>query len=721
MADYEAGLRFRSDSRDIVRSDRDLEHLERQSGRTERAADKLGRTIKRAFAAAGAGIILRQIIRNTIEQEKAETKLNAVLRSTARYSDDTSKALIQLAQNYQRLTGVGDDLIINAEAQLLTFKELGSEVFPRAVMSVLDLSAVMDQDLRTSVVAIGKALNDPVRGIDALSRAGIQFTDEQKALIKELVRTGKTLDAQKLILGELESQFGGAAREARNTFGGAIKGLQASIGDLLEGDTRSGGLKGATQAFNDLSDALNDPEVQAGFDVVISGIGRTLQAAARAPQILGFFGKSIKVALGQFDDADLKARDLELGQLQHRIEVLTELADRGAFGPLNPVIRRRIEALQEELELKRKLLLADLTAPGAAPGSSAPDLSGLDADPLAEIVVNAKARTSEFKEIQREVAAGLRDIEKTAAEELRQALNDLAAQQGGESVEAAIRLADTLAMLDEQEKKLAATGGLTEARTNQLTQARALAVQTYNEEIAAIEAEDAAKKAELSTTEQLIRDLEFELITVGLGNKARQEAITLRYADADATEEQRRRIQELVQALQKEAETARNLDEFRASFSDAFATAAKDIRSVGDALDTLTDRILDIILRNLGDKLAESLFGAFGASQVGGSAGGSGFFSSLLGNLFGGGRQHGGPVRPGRVYEVGERGPELLEAGGRQFLIPGPQGGTVNQIDNRRNTRQSISIVVPQTTSRDTAAQIQRRTSRALREFDARA
>ena len=70
---------------------------------------------------------------------------------------------------------------------------------------------------------LGKALNDPIRGITALSRAGVTFTDEQKATIKTLQESGRTLDAQKIILREVEDQVGGTAEAFGETTRGKIE------------------------------------------------------------------------------------------------------------------------------------------------------------------------------------------------------------------------------------------------------------------------------------------------------------------------------------------------------------------------------------------------------------------------------------------------------------------------------------------------------------------
>jgi hypothetical protein len=66
---------------------------------------------------------------------------------------------------------------------------------------------------------------------------------------------------------------------------------------------------------------------------------------------------------------------------------------------------------------------------------------------------------------------------------------------------------------------------------------------------------------------------------------------------------------------------------------------------------------------------------------------------------FGGGLAAGGPVMPGRFYTVGERGPELLMAGGPGTVIPNSGGRPVNvhmtvvtkDADSFRRSRQQVS------------------------------
>lgn len=55
---------------------------------------------------------------------------------------------------------------------LLTFTRIGKDVFPKAVGPILNVSTAMGTDLNSAALQVGKALNDPAKGINALSRAG---------------------------------------------------------------------------------------------------------------------------------------------------------------------------------------------------------------------------------------------------------------------------------------------------------------------------------------------------------------------------------------------------------------------------------------------------------------------------------------------------------------------------------------------------------------------
>ena len=194
------------------------------------------RSMQRAFVVATTAIVGGVVvsIRAFIKQENASRKLEAVLKATSGAVGLTAKELEKEAAALQKVTKFGDEVIINTQAILATFKQIKGDIFKEATEAILDMATVLDQDAAQGAIQFGKALNDPAKGVAALTRVGVTFTKEQIKQIKALQKSGDTMGAQRIILRELQSEFGGAARAARNTFGGALNSLKNSFGDLLE-------------------------------------------------------------------------------------------------------------------------------------------------------------------------------------------------------------------------------------------------------------------------------------------------------------------------------------------------------------------------------------------------------------------------------------------------------------------------------------------------------
>lgn len=195
------------------------------------AFDKIVRYAKYgAIAVIGA---LTLMTRAAMKQEQAYAKLATVLKSTGYAAGLSRKELIAHSEALQKVTIYGDETIQSMQALLLTFKSIRGEVFMRTTEAILDLSKAMGQDLQQSVIQIGKAINDPVLGMTALRRVGIQFTKNQEEMIKTLVEAGDLFEAQNIILMELESQFGGMSRIV-DTASGKWDQMKNALGDVAE-------------------------------------------------------------------------------------------------------------------------------------------------------------------------------------------------------------------------------------------------------------------------------------------------------------------------------------------------------------------------------------------------------------------------------------------------------------------------------------------------------
>lgn len=168
------------------------------------------------------------------KQAQAVAKVNQAITSTSGAAGLSLSQLQQEASALQKKTLFGDETILNdATAQLLTFTNIAGDNFLRTQRVALDLSTVLDGDLKSASIQLGKALNDPVANLSALSRSGIQFSTAQKAVIKELAETNRLAEAQKVILDELERQYGGQAETAAKVGGGWVQ-LGNVLGDLME-------------------------------------------------------------------------------------------------------------------------------------------------------------------------------------------------------------------------------------------------------------------------------------------------------------------------------------------------------------------------------------------------------------------------------------------------------------------------------------------------------
>lgn len=218
-----------------------------------RNATRFGGIVGKAGKLAGAGLAagalvgaaglaavggwLVQGVKDAASYQKVMAKTAQVLKSTGNTAGTSVKGIAALAAELESLSGVDEELIINSQNVLATFTKVrnetgrGNKIFTQATKAALDMSVALGTDLQGATIQIGKALNDPIKGITALSRVGVSFTQQQKDQIKTLVETGRTMDAQKLILRELNTEFGGQAKAAGATFEGSMARAKDAISD----------------------------------------------------------------------------------------------------------------------------------------------------------------------------------------------------------------------------------------------------------------------------------------------------------------------------------------------------------------------------------------------------------------------------------------------------------------------------------------------------------
>jgi len=215
---------------------------------------KIGKTVGVAMAAvgaavAGAGIATVRFGADSIKAAEAVAQANNRLaqinKSMGLFGSQTSQVtdrLIKFAEASELNVAVDAEVIKATQAKLLTFKALGETAdeaggaFDRATIAALDLAAAGFGSAETNAIQLGKALQDPIRGLTALRRAGVTFNEQEKENIKTLVESGKTLQAQDAILKAIETQVGGTAAAtatASDKMKIAFDNISESVGQAL--------------------------------------------------------------------------------------------------------------------------------------------------------------------------------------------------------------------------------------------------------------------------------------------------------------------------------------------------------------------------------------------------------------------------------------------------------------------------------------------------------
>lgn len=184
---------------------------------------------------AGAFGVMKVGYDEMAENEKVVAQTNAVLKSTGSVANVSAKHVEELAGSLLQKTGIDDETIQSSENLLLTFTKIrneagkGNDVFDRTTKLVQDMSVALKQDAKQSAIQLGKALNDPIKGVANLRRVGVSFTEQQEEQIKALWENGHELKAQKMILRELNKEFGGSAEAVGKTLPGKLNVLKENF------------------------------------------------------------------------------------------------------------------------------------------------------------------------------------------------------------------------------------------------------------------------------------------------------------------------------------------------------------------------------------------------------------------------------------------------------------------------------------------------------------
>lgn len=212
----------------------DLERVAKQTGAV---GDHTERTGKRAGKARGAVSSFTKSIRGmarwakygvaalggfalvlgkrSLDEWREAGKVNRVtaarIRSTGKAAGLSADEIGDMAASLSNLLGIDDEEIQGVANRLLTFTSIKGDIFKPALQAAMDMGGEMGNTMGAATM-LGKALQDPVKGATALRRAGVNLTKQQQDQLTTWVEQGDTIKAQRWILKELKTEFGGTAK-----------------------------------------------------------------------------------------------------------------------------------------------------------------------------------------------------------------------------------------------------------------------------------------------------------------------------------------------------------------------------------------------------------------------------------------------------------------------------------------------------------------------------
>lgn len=222
-------------------SEETFEEVEEDAARAESGINDLAIAVTAMFAAwlgsqaiSQAADALWGFVQAGAESQDAAARLEGVVAATGEKAGWTAEQLASLADQLEKTTRFEAETTMAAEAMLTKFDNIRGDIFTDAVKGAADMASAMGTDLTSAIHQVGRALDDPIEGLTALRRAGINFSDAQKEQIETMLRAGQVQEAQRVILDALQAKFGGMAEHMGSTFAGKMEIAQHKLGNIAE-------------------------------------------------------------------------------------------------------------------------------------------------------------------------------------------------------------------------------------------------------------------------------------------------------------------------------------------------------------------------------------------------------------------------------------------------------------------------------------------------------
>ncbi|SEK34724.1 phage tail tape measure protein, lambda family [Roseovarius azorensis] len=273
------------------------------------------------------------------DYERQQLTLQGALNATGFAAGRTADQINATARRIAVDTLASEGEVRRAATVLLTFRSIAGETFDRTLELSQDLAASGFGTLEGNAVQLGKALEDPITGLSALTRVGVSFSTTQKEMIRDFAETGRVAEAQRLILEAIAQQVGGTGVAAGGGLAGGFDLLGVNVNRFFEiigqrlndGSRLSEFLLLVGRGVGTLNDLLDEtPAGGAGGRDVVAEQARLLALEERRAEVARRLAEETARPGGEFSllaatlTADLDRLDAEIAALDTRVAGLID-------------------------------------------------------------------------------------------------------------------------------------------------------------------------------------------------------------------------------------------------------------------------------------------------------------------------------------------------------------------------------------------------------------
>lgn len=247
--------------------------------------DKVKSTIGKVGETTGT--FLKNCVDDAEKAKAVQNDLARTIKATGGAAGVTAGEVSKMASQLSNTSTFGSGAIETGQNILLKYNTIGKDVFPMASKAMVDMAQSMGKEPAEASKILGKALDNPINGIEDLIETGVTFTEGQKSQIQTMQKAGDMAGAQRMMLSALNGEVGGKAAEAADTYNGKMKQIINTIGDIKTriGDALLPYIKKAEDVFLGMAQSIKNLPAPV-MDVIV----KILSFVAVIGTLIGGFG-----------------------------------------------------------------------------------------------------------------------------------------------------------------------------------------------------------------------------------------------------------------------------------------------------------------------------------------------------------------------------------------------------------------------------------------------